>query len=378
MSDKTDAELGIYRKVHVKMWSDAKFKRLTPSQPSGQALWIFLITGPATCIVPGVILHGRYALAEMLGWLPEPSTKPFREPFLEAFDELLREGLAKASWEHRLVFLPNAIKYNPPANPNVLKGWRSTLSIVPDCPLKYEILYSIKDHCYQRGRAFIECFNSTFAPMIETLSGTVQQTLSETIHEIREQGTENSKKKDIVRSGDANEFFSQPKKSAKTKPNRSPEIPTNTFQQFYDVFPKHVGKIEAEKSFTKAVKGGVDPEAIICGAKQYREYVSAKGTEKQFIQAPAAWLNKGRWMDELNTVAFTVGLASGGHESISESRWKAMLTLYCKSGEWKWGHLSPEPSHVGCIIPSEILAEFADNLPSHARVLTAEHDGVAA
>jgi len=54
------------------------------------------------------------ALAEELGW----SLKEFRE----GFAELSREGLVKADWNARVVFISNATKYNPPENPNVVKG----------------------------------------------------------------------------------------------------------------------------------------------------------------------------------------------------------------------------------------------------------------
>lgn len=68
------------------------------------------------------------------------------------------------------------------------------------------------------------------------------------------------------------------------------------FDEFWDAYPKRVGKKDAEKKFAKAVKDGVDPQEIIDGANTYAEAV--KGTEPQFIAHPTTWLNQGRWEDE--------------------------------------------------------------------------------
>ena len=99
--------MSIYRKVEVSMWGDEKFRRLTPLPPSGQSLWFYLLTGPHTGIMPGISQIGRAALAENLGWTPDA--------FAKAFHEVFREGLAKGDWEARVIWLPNAIKHNPPA-----------------------------------------------------------------------------------------------------------------------------------------------------------------------------------------------------------------------------------------------------------------------
>jgi hypothetical protein len=67
-------------------------------------------------------------LAEALGW----DLKAFREAFAEAS----RQGLVKADFEARLIWLPNAIRYNEPENPNVVKSWRAAWDELPECKLK--------------------------------------------------------------------------------------------------------------------------------------------------------------------------------------------------------------------------------------------------
>lgn len=120
-----------YRKVEVQTWGDKKFQALSPMPPSGQGLWLYLLTGPRTSLLPGLLAAGRAAMAEELGW----SQEAFDEAFAEAFDQ----GMVKADWKARLVWLPNALREsNKPENPNVAIAWRREFDLLPDCALKSE------------------------------------------------------------------------------------------------------------------------------------------------------------------------------------------------------------------------------------------------
>lgn len=70
---------------------------------------------------------------------------------------------------------------------------------------------------------------------------------------------------------------------------------TQSFAEFWKVYPKRVGKIAAEKAFIKAVQGGIEPQTIIDGAKAY---AGDKERSEAFTAHPATWLNAGRWGDE--------------------------------------------------------------------------------
>ncbi len=142
-----------YRKIDTRMWADAKFRALSSPLPSGKYLWIALLTGPYTTNLPGLSRVGEMALAEELGWT--------LEGFRKGFAELFREGLAKADWNARVVWVPNAIKYNPPDNPNVVKGWRDSWDEIPECALKGEAYQRFKEFTKGLGegfaKAFVEC-----------------------------------------------------------------------------------------------------------------------------------------------------------------------------------------------------------------------------
>ena len=104
------------------------------------------MTGPFTTNIPGLFSAGEAALAERLGW-------PLKD-FREAFREVSRKPLVKADWKAHLVFVPNAIKYNVPQNPNVVKGWADVWDELPECELKAE--------AYQNLKSFLEGFNECF------------------------------------------------------------------------------------------------------------------------------------------------------------------------------------------------------------------------
>lgn len=139
-----------YRKIDVRVWGDEKFRELSPPKPNGQTLWFYLLTGPQTTTIPGVFSAGESAMAEALRW----PLKGFRE----GFREVLRKGLAKADFKAPLVWLPNAIRYNPPENPNVVKGWRATWDELPECDLKHQAWCHLKSFTQALGEGFAKGF----------------------------------------------------------------------------------------------------------------------------------------------------------------------------------------------------------------------------
>lgn len=147
MAKKSD---GRYRKVYTKMHADERYRRLTPSQPCGQMLWIQLICGRQTGIIPGLMSIGEAAFAEQLRW----PLKAFRE----AFQEVFREGMVKADWEAQLIYIPNSIQYNAPASPNVVKSWREAWEELPECTLKHQAYKELKAFVEDMGEGFREAF----------------------------------------------------------------------------------------------------------------------------------------------------------------------------------------------------------------------------
>ena len=71
---------------------------------------------------------------------------------------------------------------------------------------------------------------------------------------------------------------------------------SSTFNQFWEVYPRHQGRKPAEASFVRALKAA-SLETILNGARRY----AAASREPQFTLLPATWLNQERWNDEGTT-----------------------------------------------------------------------------
>lgn len=140
-----------YRKIEVRTWSDERFRALSAMPASGQGLWFFLLTGPHTGPIPGLFRAGRAAMAEELGW--------DQEGFDEAFAEVSSQGMAKADFRAKLVWLPKALRHNKPESPNVVRGWKVEIDLLPECDLKRIAIASLRTTLAEMGSAYLSAFN---------------------------------------------------------------------------------------------------------------------------------------------------------------------------------------------------------------------------
>lgn len=69
------------------------------------------------------------------------------------------------------------------------------------------------------------------------------------------------------------------------------------FPDFWQVYPKRVGRKAAATKWRTAVKNAT-PDDIIEGAKRYRDDPKR---DPEFTANPATWLNHERWLDEYET-----------------------------------------------------------------------------
>ena len=72
----------------------------------------------------------------------------------------------------------------------------------------------------------------------------------------------------------------------------------NLFDDFWSVYPRKIGKLDAMKAYCSMTRAGYAEADILSGAVSFAEMVRQESTEKQFIPHPATWLRAGRWMDE--------------------------------------------------------------------------------
>jgi len=83
--------------------------------------------------------------------------------------------------------------------------------------------------------------------------------------------------------------------NAKKPEARSQNIDIHQFDEFWTICPRKVGKGQARKAYTSALKKTTHAE-IMAGMRQYAEF--AKDKDIEFIAHPATWLNGERWADE--------------------------------------------------------------------------------
>ena len=72
----------------------------------------------------------------------------------------------------------------------------------------------------------------------------------------------------------------------------------DAFNQFWAIFPKKVGKLDAKKKFAKAMKEATLSELLESLNKQKLSFEWTKQNGR-YIPNPSTWLNQGRWMDEI-------------------------------------------------------------------------------
>jgi hypothetical protein len=269
-----------YRKIDIRMWGDSRFRELSSPSPSAKYLWVFLLTGPQTSNIPGLFRSGEMALSEELGW----SIEGFRK----AFAELLAKGLVKADWKARVVWVPNAIKYNAPDNPNVVKSWRTAWDEIPECELKAEAYERLKTSTKGLGEGFAKAFTEGCAKGLAN------------------QEQEQEQEQDI-NTLPQTAFADDLTATADTKKSK----PTDAqVERIYSLYPRKREKLVAKKAIFKAVTlvmaGDIDHPAIplIEDALDYlanRIMLYAKcvqGSDRDFIPYPATWFNAGGFWDD--------------------------------------------------------------------------------
>lgn len=146
------AERDRYRRISTRMWNDEKFASLSKAPPNAQTLWIWLLTGPFSTNIPGLLRVGEASISEDLDW-PLDQVKT-------VVAELESKSMIVVDRRHRVVWLPRAIAHNPPTSINTVKGWGSTIrDLFPECPLVREAMLEIRKHLVKINSPFLGTYD---------------------------------------------------------------------------------------------------------------------------------------------------------------------------------------------------------------------------
>ncbi|MBK9471836.1 MAG: conserved phage C-terminal domain-containing protein [bacterium] len=151
-----------YRTIDAGIWGDEKFRRLSQN---AKFLFLYLLTGDHTEGLPGLYRLGEAALAESLGWTIEE--------LRAAFAELASLRMALADISARVVYLPNALKYQAPSNPNHLQGLGKAFRRIPECALKDTWLQQVTAWAQAKGERYAEALRAGFETVPETVADRV-------------------------------------------------------------------------------------------------------------------------------------------------------------------------------------------------------------
>ncbi len=89
---------------------------------------------------------------------------------------------------------------------------------------------------------------------------------------------------------------SLPHREKKGRSSSPDPIQAEALAGFYEAYPRHVGKAEAEKAWMKLDPNPELRAKIMIGTRRYAEEV--RDVEPRFIKHPGPWLNARRWEDE--------------------------------------------------------------------------------
>ncbi|CAM5771926.1 hypothetical protein LMIY3S_03672 [Labrys miyagiensis] len=91
-----------------------------------------------------------------------------------------------------------------------------------------------------------------------------------------------------------------PAAKATARPKPDDGWPKDFFQQWYRIYPRHIGPRDAENALVRLRKSGsVTWPSLLSATERYADQIRRHPPDDpKFIPHPSTWLNKGRWADE--------------------------------------------------------------------------------
>ncbi|MFM3319177.1 DNA-binding protein [Klebsiella pneumoniae subsp. ozaenae] len=284
-----------YRKIEVQMWGDSKFRALSALPPCGQGLWLYLLTNVNTSPIPGLFRAGRAAIAEELGWS--------LEDFDKAFQEVFNQGMVKADFISRVVWIPNAIKHNRPESPNVVISWGKEIDLIPECTLKDEAISALYNHMQlidsesdkPEKRSYSTAFEKAFGKALLKPFGKAMP------NQEQEQEQEQDQEEDSSGHGSATPPDGG---SSDEAPSEKPKSSyPEEFELAWREYPKRAGgnsKVDAFKAWTARIKSGATAQELTDGVRRYADYITAAGKlNTEYVKQASTFFGPSKHYEEL-------------------------------------------------------------------------------
>ncbi len=163
-----------FRKTDLRLYSDERVRSLSPLLPSGVGLWLYLLTGPHTRDgLPGLYLESEAGLCARLRWDRKEFDQCMSELTVNSPDHKFPMVIIDSP--NNIIMLPNAIKYNSPNSPNVVRGWAKPFDMIPVCDTVIMWLRIVHDHL---PKGFGDAFGDAVGEGWRKASGTASRTAS--------------------------------------------------------------------------------------------------------------------------------------------------------------------------------------------------------
>ena len=246
-----------YGKIDQSFWTDDKIAGL---ESNPKLLALYFLSGPHRNLIGCARIPDQYIAAD-LGWTPYGAK--------EACAALVRIGFITrdyAGW----TLINNLLRYDPLSNVNAAIGAERLARAVPRSSPVYKALFDrLQPHIDVFGRG-IEAPSDPLRSPSEAPSNVVETpepylTSTRTIPEPKPCSTELS------------------------------VISKTPFDNFWQLYPRKIGKGAARKAYAAAVRKA-GPDEIDAGLAKFR--AGLNGTDPKFIPHPATWLNAERWLDD--------------------------------------------------------------------------------
>lgn len=175
------------------------------------------------------------------------------------------------------------------------------------------------------------------------------------------QSDSNKSDKSELRSDSSKNGIEQPELLPDSKPNSTTRRQKNTdeisleFDYWYQEYPRHEARGDAEKAYRQARKSGVSADELLAGAKRYAG--QRRGEDAKFTKLPATWLRARCWLDETPQQPAPNGEAEATQEQLEILK-RGALREWADSGKWRnerWIGPAPDDPQTR-ITPADIAA----------------------
>lgn len=329
-------------------------------------LWLWLLTGPQTTSFPGLFRATIGFMEDELHWPRSAIERCLAE--IEAVKPNDSTPMMMRDKKTGLFFLPAAMAYNGPKNPNVAKAWAKAASDMPECELRDKAVSSalsfLEPIVDSDGKPYAKWFAESFA------NGSSNDIRIQKQKQKQKQKTEliapAPLDADASAPSGANESFELPSLEAA---NERPQDfkPTVLATVLYEAWAKRNRAHDRGKAIKLIVglltKRSVPFSELVAAFNSYSDAMDAKGCEPEFRKSAANFFD-GSWVEWSNGAPKQPG-PNGLHQKIKGLLttlfdWQSQRDVFGHLAELEAAHGKEVAETVRALVKSGGLRRISD------------------